>query len=595
MDKFPGHHEIAAGPVLIKLNAVKVYIINLEESRTRWIQCYRRLSRFFDSGQICRVSAIDGRSYARPGHPKEWAPFHLKRLKQEGLLSGSVMPDPVRTALCLSHQRALRTFLDDAPLGGEDHPWALILEDDARPGEALVSAKDNDLCFAAPSDADLLFLHDRVTGGMTVEMVRDLDNCTVTVDWKEVTGGIGLEAYLVNPRGAKKMLDAWKPLYFECDLQLMTFMRKKVIMTDLAAQVRSLRSASGAAATPIVHAYAPIRPLMQIDETTPSVKMGILQGRPTEPSQSSPTGHLKLDTGVPIAFATCWFNPQHYRARLNNFMHFYRNLKVPNLVIVELAFGDEQWQLPDDLPNLVRLRTTTLCWQKEALLNYAFRILDDAGFPFLGWLDADVVFRKDSWVERVMEALQDKKLVQVFETVELAFPDRGKERLIGAAAGWVSGSDHPCATGMTGFGWVMHSHIWRQASLYDHGILGGGDSVMWRGCFHGRLDPARLFDDRTFSSHLSEIRDDWAKRWMAAVDMKIGYAAGVEIEALPHGRAADRLYTRRSHILREYHYDPKLHLGRDQFGLLQWEDSAPTEMRNAIATYFCGRKEDNLG
>lgn len=594
MDTPQCEKEMPASSALINLNQVKVYIINLEESRTRWIQCYRRMSRFFQPSQICRVPAVDGRLFACEGRPKEWNPAHRKRLVQEGILSTQVTPDPIRTALCMSHQRALKMFLDESPLGEDGDCWALILEDDARPSELLVNANCSELALNPPKDADLLFLHDRVTGDLVKTTDSEASGSSLPAIWQTVTGGIGLEAYLINPRGARRVLDAWNPLHYECDLQLMAFMKASKFRSRIAKDVCSLRKKAGRT-MPVINAYSPTRPLMQVDETIPSVKMDLLRGLPAEPTHSSSVERLQFDKSVPIAFATCWFNPRHYRARLDNFMHFYHRSKIPNLVVVELAFGDEDWQLPDDLPNLIRLRTETLCWQKEALLNHAFHLLDRAGFPYLGWLDADLVFRTEDWVQKVLDALHDKKLVQVFETVRLAFPDRGMECLAGAAAGWVSGGVHPCKTGVTGFGWAMHSRVWREALLYDHGLLGGGDSVMWRACFHGRLDTQSLYGIRALPLSLHQMRDEWAATWSTEVDMQIGYANGVEIEALPHGKAVDRKYMSRSEVLGDHGYVAELHMERDAAGLLHWTKFAPPALRMAVESYFSARREDHLG
>lgn len=222
---------------------------------------------------------MDGREFLDPGSDsvRGWKPEILKRLRREGVVGmrAETLLDPVRTALCLSHQRALRSFLDGNESGRHQaiddpptpEPWALIFEDDARPGEALAAHTDDRIEVDVPEDAEVLFLHDRVwkRGGSPHDPSPGADH------WRVVRGGIGLEAYAVNQAGARKMLEAFRPVLEECDIQLMTFMEGFADLEQKAVIHREL-AAEGHAAFPEIRAYAPVRPLFQTDHWVPSVK-----------------------------------------------------------------------------------------------------------------------------------------------------------------------------------------------------------------------------------------------------------------------------------------------------------------------------------
>lgn len=578
----------------VTLDKIDLYIINLDESRSRWIQCFRKMAGLFDSKRIHRVPAIDGRSFAQPQRPSAWQSETLSQLRQEGYLDDALVPDPIRTALCLSHQRALRTFLNHLPLKDGHRHWALILEDDAQPAEALLRHPTETFEFDIPADAELLFLHDRVLTSTAVTTPTD------GITWRPVIGGIGLEAYLVSPAGARKMLQAWRPLQVECDIQLMTFAR------DYAdAQTRQhiwdmLNKTQGSAN--LIHCYAPRRPLFQINESLPSVKLQLL-GESTPPASPAPmvatTGvpakPLIFDRSNPLAFATCWFNPCHYRSRLDNFLRFHEGMQDTNLVVVELAFGDDDWQLPDNLPNLIRLRSDTLCWQKEALLNHGLALLHQEEFPYLGWLDADIIFRTRDWQERLLEALQTKRLCQVFETVTTSFPDRGKEHALGAAAAWTKHGRNPLRCGVTGFGWAMQREVWQSARLFDLNLIGGGDHVMWRSAFYHCLEIDSLFADRTYPQDLATLRNQWATVWSSAIQQQMSYARNVSIQAQPHGNMHNRQYLSRTRTFRRTGFHFADHLARDQHGLLQWTDATPADCIKSVRQYFLQRREDDAG
>jgi GR25 family glycosyltransferase involved in LPS biosynthesis len=589
--------------ISLSLTEVPVYIINLEESRERWIQCFRRVSRLCGDKNIHRIPAIDGSDFSEGSAPLQWNALALDQLRREGHLTSTPTLDPVRTALCLSHQRALNTFLHELPLD-EHGQWALILEDDARPTEWLLSITSRALDFTIPADAEVLFLHDRVLGTPAPSLEQTQSHET-SIQWRAVTGGYGLEAYLVSPAGARKMLRAWRPLHFECDIQLMTFGRAyadQVIRQQIWKVLRSHREESPPDNEDhLITCYTPSRPLFQSDEALPSVKQqklrSIKRASESEQHQSTTTASslssaFCFPSSLPLAFATSWFNPCHYRSRLENFLRFRDPMADTNLLVVELAFNDDDWQLPDDTPNLIRLRTSTVCWQKEALLNHGLKLLHDQGFAYLGWLDADIIFETKSWQESLLEDLQTRRLCQVFETVSTTFPDRGHEREYGAAASWIAHSQHPLRCATTGFGWAMHREIWNSAHLFDRAIVGGGDKIMWNAIFHDYLTTDSLFPPLAQSADYLAHKLGWAAGWSSAVQMKIGYNQGVHIRSLPHGQAQYRQYGSRDRLLVQHVFEPTHHLSRDGNRLLQWQPNVNGKLRQTVANYFASRKED---
>jgi hypothetical protein len=106
---------------------------------------------------------------------------------------------------------------------------------------------------------------------------------------------------------------------------------------------------------------------------------------------------------------TCYFNPVGYHRRLENYRIFRQRLKVP-LVAVELSF-DKKFQLASwDADILVELCSTTVLWQKERLLNVALRSLPGV-CDKVAWLDCDILFENEDWVERASRALDEFALV----------------------------------------------------------------------------------------------------------------------------------------------------------------------------------------
>jgi len=110
---------------------------------------------------------------------------------------------------------------------------------------------------------------------------------------------------------------------------------------------------------------------------------------------------------------TCYFNPVGYRRRLENYRVFRRRLAVP-LVAVELSF-DGSFQLHDDDADiLVRIHGRDVMWQKERLLNIAVERVPK-NCDKIAWLDCDIIFGSEDWIEQASRALDASVVVHLFD------------------------------------------------------------------------------------------------------------------------------------------------------------------------------------
>lgn len=295
-----------------------------------------------------------------------------------------------------------------------------------------------------------------------------------------------------------------------------------------------------------------------------------------------------------LGFAVCHFNPAGYEARVRNFEKFAEGMRGfgEKVVVVELAIGGAKHELPEVFPNMIKLRSESVLWHKEALLNIGMGRLVETGFENVGWLDADVVFEDGDWYDKVVGCLKTKRLCQVFDTCRRGFGDVGPQLVRGAACDWVSEVKPPLQIHNCGYGWAMKREVWERAGLYEGAVIGGGDLNMWRGIFSGFVDEEPLLAGFDGSGGSREDFCEWARGWSAAVGMKVGYPRGVRVKALPHGRMADRRYNQRTALLNETGYDPAKHLRKNEDGVLEWSAEAPEALVAGVRRYFEGRRED---
>ena len=187
---------------------------------------------------------------------------------------------------------------------------------------------------------------------------------------------------------------------------------------------------------------------------------------------------------------TCFFNPCGFKSLLQNYFIFSKQLShqgVP-LLTVECAFGDQDYQIPN---SEVRVRSQSIMWQKERLLNYGMNFLPD-DCDYVAFIDCDVLFSCDDWHKKAVDVLEKYDVAQIFQKIgHLAKGENSWD-------GKVVEDHHPGiafqATTNTnwlwkrkknelpwahpGFGWAFRREFLQDIGLYDRSVVGGGDTIL---------------------------------------------------------------------------------------------------------------------
>jgi hypothetical protein len=304
---------------------------------------------------------------------------------------------------------------------------------------------------------------------------------------------------------------------------------------------------------------------------------------------------------------TCYFNPARYRRKFDNYRVFRSHLTVP-LVCVELSFGDDFALGPGDAETLIQLRSRSVLWQKERLLNIALQAVP-AACEAVAWLDCDVIFERPDWPDLALRALRDRRLVQLFQTrcnlartagsdpVDLSRIDSqavslGYKLATGTATpDDVRRSDAPLTLASTaGVAWAARRDLLARHGLYDACILGTTDRVIASAAI-GTLDFGRdaiLMNERQFAHYRA-----WAQPLFSAVQGNVGSIEGRAYH-LWHGALEDRRYHERHEGLRPYGFDPSADIAPDADGCWRWSSNKP-EMHAYVRAYFEARDEDGAG
>lgn len=296
---------------------------------------------------------------------------------------------------------------------------------------------------------------------------------------------------------------------------------------------------------------------------------------------------------------TSFFNPAEYDSKKRNFDQFIGPIRDGGLnwMLAECAFGDAPFCFEASL-KVFRVRSRSVLWQKERLLNHVVRQLP-ASCTKIAWVDADVLFTNPDWAVETSLALEQFPLVQPYSEV-IRLPPRTRVYR-GEGRVWPSfaarRSENPSslyagkfdAHGHTGFAWAARRELLLEPGLYDACIAGGGDHFMahaaagdWSTTCALRVTGGR--------SALYRHASGWARRWHSAVQREIGWVDGTLLH-LWHGDFEHRQYNLRGHELTELGFDPARDLRIGKNGCWEWATHDPA-LRQWAVDYFAARHED---
>jgi 8-oxo-dGTP pyrophosphatase MutT (NUDIX family) len=297
---------------------------------------------------------------------------------------------------------------------------------------------------------------------------------------------------------------------------------------------------------------------------------------------------------------TCYFNPCRYQTKRANYDAFVAGMAAvgANLLTVELAFGDEPFELPES-DTVLRLRGGGVMWQKERLLNIAAATLPESCRK-IAWLDNDVLFENPHWLEQTSQALDRYVVVQPFDQVtrlprgHKAFAGSGERygsyASVFARAPKTARSAEFFEHGHTGFAWAARREVFEEIGLYDACLTCSGDHLMSHGFAGGLIGTpctARMLGTQVeYRRHFFT----WAVKARDLVAGRMGVVPG-HLLHLWHGDLVNRRYAELNEEFMTFDFDPDRHLRYDENGLWEWAD-APPRMRQWASDLFALRKED---
>ncbi len=252
-------------------------------------------------------------------------------------------------------------------------------------------------------------------------------------------------------------------------------------------------------------------------------------------------------TAAEIYGITAYFNPQGIPLLKTNYANFRERLlrQGLKLLVIELSNGETSFDLDKkDAEIVIQVKSKSVLWHKERLLNIGLQNLPKTCTEIV-WLDADILFLDNDWVNKTSQLLKTYNILQPFSTVirlkqgqyELTKPEH-EYKLIKKEGGRTVSWCWSCANsvkkhGETGFAWAAKKSIFDDIGFYDKLIVGGADKTI-----PDALKPRDIINDKKKRrTPFKRLEDDilgWQLQLRARVKNKITYLPGTILH-LFHG------------------------------------------------------------
>jgi len=259
----------------------------------------------------------------------------------------------------------------------------------------------------------------------------------------------------------------------------------------------------------------------------------------------------------------------------------------PNVIHykIELAFGDQEFVTTSiDNPNHMQLRTNTILWYKENLLE----ILRKSKLPKdckFAWMDADITFSNVNIINDTLSALNENSIVHMFDKKINLGPDEEElNSSTGSIAKYINTSNFGGASGLA---WAANNEFINAiGGLIDWCIIGSADWCMSA----AMLDCLSELEYDKYNEYTKPLLDAWHAK-LQENDIGVGYVHGICYHHF-HGHKKDRGYDWRHNILMKHEFDTSNDLLYLDNGLLDISVKK-MELRNELREYFHSRQEDN--
>ena len=290
----------------------------------------------------------------------------------------------------------------------------------------------------------------------------------------------------------------------------------------------------------------------------------------------------------PLYVILPYFNYCGFKRRRDLFIEFVHRYSHLKLVVVEAAGSAPLGKLT--VYKHLKVSHDSRVWLKENLINLGVKLLPK-NWKYMAWIDADITFLNENWVNDTIEELHTADVVQLWQNAvnlgakgeTLKIDKSFAYMLIASGTNWTPTDKY--GFWHTGYAWACTRTAFDEmGGLIDWAILGSGDRHMAMALagLGSASAPGNIHENYKILLKLYESR---VKRF------KVSWVDGTIIHYW-HGSFADRRYKERWDILTKNNYDPYEDIGYTDEGCVELSPKG-RRFEKFLDEYFSGRKEDS--
>jgi hypothetical protein len=292
-----------------------------------------------------------------------------------------------------------------------------------------------------------------------------------------------------------------------------------------------------------------------------------------------------------------YFNFLDWQSNKNNLFNFLNLNNFPSNAKVVLAEGYIDNQLEDHSNKVykhLKFKLKNIFWVKENLINLAINNLPK-DWQFAVWIDRDVVFKTDSWVNESIEKLKQSDVIQPWNKLFYLNEDNKTPNTNNPYLSIFytkSDKNQPCiAGGHSGMGWGINRNFYNKiGKILDWLIIGGADRVLAFCCGIKDKEKLKLLPILQTDGMKKEI-SNYAQ---AFENVKYDYV-NATIHHHPHGDLRERGYRLRKYILNDNNFDPSKDIFYNSEGIIEFSEEWANKASTQIEHFFRLRNEDGEG
>jgi len=293
-----------------------------------------------------------------------------------------------------------------------------------------------------------------------------------------------------------------------------------------------------------------------------------------------------------------YYNFMKYQRRKQLTIEFIeRMLKYDkiNLYIVELILDGDDFEITDGFnKNHLQIKTNYILWFKENLINIAVDKLLDIDWKNFAWMDSDIMFENNDWIDNVLNELNNYDIIQLFsKAYQLDINNNITSYSYGCIKYNMNRNKYIIDDQHThpGYAWAISKNGYNKIiKLPDMFIVGGADSRIAYGILNidlyiSNYEEENIYFCEEFKKYIIEYQNKISMLSFSYIECNIYH--------FYHGNIKNRQYFNRHKLLSEYNYNPFTDLKYNKDGLIEPTNNFSTDLLCCIKKYFYNRKEDD--